>query len=131
METGIIDNGFQWKYGLFLIILGFFSNWTNAKPATEGAMLLCRVVGDVVSTVKNQHLQGNKLLLVQPVDLDTHTPTGVELIAVDHAQAGAGDLVLVNKEGGSARLMLQDEESPAQAVVVAVVDGIDLLEGAT
>lgn len=91
-------------------------------------MLLCRVVGNVVSTVKNAHLSGCKLLLVQPVDLDTRTATGVELIAVDHVQAGEGDLVLVNKEGGSARLMLGDEESPAQAVVVAVVDGMDIRE---
>ncbi|RME01820.1 MAG: hypothetical protein D6814_00755 [Calditrichaeota bacterium] len=90
-------------------------------------MLLCRVVGDVVSTVKNPHLQSYKLMLVQPVDLDTLTPTGVELIAVDRVQAGEGDLVLVNKEGGSARLMLQDEQTPAQAVIVAVVDNLDLM----
>jgi microcompartment protein CcmK/EutM len=90
-------------------------------------MLLCRVVGDVVSTIKNQHLKGEKLLLVQPVDLDTNTPTGNELIAVDKVQAGDGDLVLVNKEGGSARLILDNPLTPVQAVIVAVVDGMDLI----
>ena len=91
-------------------------------------MILCRVVGDVVSTIKNAHLQTYKLLLVRPVELDTHTPAGSELIAVDRVQAGGGDLVLVNKEGGSARLILEDEQTPVQAVIVAVVDDLDLLE---
>lgn len=89
-------------------------------------MILCRVVGDVVSTIKNEHLTGKKLLLVQPVDLDTRTPIGIELIAVDTVQAGDGDLVIVNKEGGSARLILDDPRTPVQAVIIGVVDGIDL-----
>ncbi|MDQ7053458.1 MAG: EutN/CcmL family microcompartment protein [candidate division KSB1 bacterium] len=91
-------------------------------------MILCRVVGDVVSTVKNEHLHGKKLLLVQPVDLDTRSPAGATLIAVDHVQAGAGDLVLVNKEGGSARLMLADDRTPVQAVIVAVVDDLEVMK---
>lgn len=90
-------------------------------------MLLCRVVGDVVSTIKNKQLTGEKLLLVQPVDLDTQTPMGNELIAVDKVQAGDGDLVLVNKEGGSARLILKNPATPVQAVIVAVVDGLDVV----
>ncbi|MFQ5632691.1 MAG: EutN/CcmL family microcompartment protein [bacterium] len=90
-------------------------------------MLLCRVVGDVVSTIKNPQLKGEKLLLVQPVDLDTQSPTGNELIAVDKVQAGDGDLVLVNKEGGSARMMLDNPRTPVQAVIVAVVDGMDVI----
>ncbi len=91
-------------------------------------MILCRVVGDVVSTVKNEHLHGKKLLLVQPVDLDTRSPAGATLIAVDHVQAGDGDLVLVNKEGGSARLMLADDHTPVQAVIVAVVDDLEVMK---
>lgn len=90
-------------------------------------MLLCRVVGDVVSTIKNTQLKGEKLLLVQPVDLDAHSPAGNELIAVDKVQAGDGDLVLVNKEGGSARLMLDNPRTPVQAVIVAVVDGMEVV----
>lgn len=89
-------------------------------------MIISRVVGDVVSTQKNPHLEGHKLLLVQPVDLDGETAIGTSMIALDKVDAGEGDLVLVNKEGGSARIMLQDEEVPVQAVVVAVIDGIDV-----
>jgi ethanolamine utilization protein EutN len=91
-------------------------------------MLICRVVGDVVSTQKNAHLEGHKLLLVQPVDLDGTTPLGTSLIAVDKVDAGDGDLVLVNKEGGSARLLLDDDEIPVQAVIVGVIDGMDVVK---
>lgn len=91
-------------------------------------MQLCRVIGDVVSTIKNRELTGTKLLLVQPVDLDLQTPAGKEMIAIDHAQAGENDLVLVNREGGSARQVLKNPKSPAQAVIIAVVDGIDVPE---
>lgn len=89
-------------------------------------MLICRVVGDVVSTIKNQHLKGHKLLLVQPVDLDGTTPKGETIIALDKADAGPQDLVLVNREGGSARLLLGDPKIPVQAVIVGVVDDIDV-----
>ncbi len=89
-------------------------------------MLICRIVGDVVSTQKNAHLQGHKLLLVQPVELDQKTPKGNSMIAIDRVSAGKDDLVLVNKEGSSARLILGDDENPVQAVIVGVIDGIDV-----
>ena len=91
-------------------------------------MLICRVVGDVVSTQKNIHLEGHKLLLVQPVDLDGRTPMGTSMIAVDKVDAGDGDLVLVNKEGGSARMLLGDDEIPVQAVIVGVIDGMEVVK---
>ena len=89
-------------------------------------MLICRVVGDVVSTIKNQHLKGHKLLLVQPVDLDGQTPKGETIIALDKVDAGPQDLVLVNREGGGARLLLGDPKIPVQAVIVGVIDNIDV-----
>ena len=89
-------------------------------------MTICRIVGDVVSTHKNAHLQGHKLLLVQPVELDKKTPKGNSMIAIDRVNAGMDDLVLVNKEGSSARLILGDDENPVQAVIVGVIDGMDV-----
>ncbi|MCG8604502.1 EutN/CcmL family microcompartment protein [bacterium] len=89
-------------------------------------MIISRVVGDVVSTQKNANFEGHKLLIVQPVEPDGDTPRGPSMIALDKVDAGASDLVLVNKEGSSARLLLDNEEIPVQAVVVAVIDGIDL-----
>jgi len=89
-------------------------------------MMICKIAGDVVSTQKNSHLQGYKLLLAQPVELDLTTPAGISLIAIDKVGAGKDDIVLVNKEGSSARLLLGDEEIPVQAVIVAVIDDIDI-----
>ena len=89
-------------------------------------MLICRIVGNIVSTHKTAHLQGHKLLLVQPVELDQKTPKGNSMIAIDRVNAGKDDLVLVNKEGSSARLILGDDENPVQAVIVGVIDGIDV-----
>ncbi|KAA0227185.1 ethanolamine utilization protein EutN [candidate division KSB1 bacterium] len=88
-------------------------------------MLICRVVGDVVSTIKNEHLHGHKLLLVQPVELDGKTEKGETLIAVDKVDAGPHDLVLVNREGGGARMLLDNPKIPVQAVIVGVIDALD------
>lgn len=89
-------------------------------------MLICRVVGDVVSTIKNEHLKSHKLLLVQPVDLDGHTPKGEALIAVDKVDAGPQDLVLVNREGGAARILLNNPKIPVQAVIVGIIDNFEI-----
>ena len=91
-------------------------------------MILCRVTGSVTSTQKNEHLRHNKLLICQPVLLDGLTPEGPSFLALDVAQAGASDLVLVNKEGSGARLIFEDEKIPVQCVVVAVVDDLDLAD---
>lgn len=89
-------------------------------------MILCRVQGSVTSTQKNEHLRRNKLLICQPVGLDGKTPEGPSFLALDVAQAGPHDLVLVNKEGSGARLIFEDEKIPLQTVVVAVVDDLEL-----
>lgn len=89
-------------------------------------MILCRVTGDVVSTVRHEKLAGRRLLLCQPVQLDAKTPQGGSFMAVDVAQAGTGDLVLVIREGSGARLIFQDDKIPLEAVVVAVVDDLEV-----
>ena len=89
-------------------------------------MILCRVVGDAVAPVKNEHLEGAKLLLCQPVDLADQPKGGASLVALDRVQAGPGDLVLVNKEGGGARIVYRNDATPIQCVIVAVVDGFDI-----
>ena len=90
-------------------------------------MLICRVVGEIVSTIKNPHLEGSKLLIVQPLNLKNE-PEGASIIAVDIVDAGLDDLVLVNKEGGSARTLLDDEKVPLQAVIIGVIDGVEVFD---
>ncbi|MBA2440408.1 MAG: EutN/CcmL family microcompartment protein [Thermoleophilaceae bacterium] len=88
-------------------------------------MFIARVIGDVVSTHKHAHLAGKKLLLVKRLALDG-SEEGAELIALDVIGVGSGERVLVVQEGGSARALFDDPDIPAQAVVVGVVDRIDL-----
>ena len=90
-------------------------------------MLIAKVTGSVVSTHKNDHLVGHKLLIVQPLDL-RGIPDGSDIIALDKVDAGVGDSVLLMREGGSARITLEDEKIPVQAVVVGVIDHVDFLE---
>ena len=88
-------------------------------------MYLARVVGDVVSTHKNERLEGKKLLLVRRLTLEDR-PEGVEVIALDVVDAGVGDKVLVVQEGSSARKIFEDPRIPVQAVIVGVVDRVDI-----
>jgi len=90
-------------------------------------MLICKVVGEMVSTVKDSTLEGHKLLIVQPMNLKNQ-PEGASIIAVDIVDAGPEDLVLVNKEGSSARVLLENEKVPVQAVIVGVIDGVDVFD---
>jgi ethanolamine utilization protein EutN len=84
-------------------------------------MTICRVTGSVVSTHKNEHLEGHKIMVVQPVDLN-RKPIGGDLLALDEVDAGIGDLVLVMREGGSARIIFENKKIPVQAVIVGVID---------
>jgi microcompartment protein CcmK/EutM len=83
-------------------------------------MLLARVVGNVVSTIKDESHCGKKLLLVEFIGLDKK-PYGTRQIAFDAADAGVGDIVLVNVDGG-ATIMILGEKAVADWVVCGVVD---------
>jgi microcompartment protein CcmK/EutM len=88
-------------------------------------MILGRVIGNVVSTIKLPVLEGHKLLLVRPVD-PSGKPRGKSLLALDGAQAGPGDTVLVLEEGNSSRMILGEAMAPVRSMVVAVVDQVTL-----
>jgi microcompartment protein CcmK/EutM len=86
-----------------------------------------KVIGSVVATIKISHLEGRRLLLVNRLDLDAQE-TGDYDIAVDVAQAGPGDTVLVIDEGNGARQILGIDPGAVRAVVVGVVDEVALAE---
>jgi len=85
------------------------------------------VTGEVVSTEKHPEFRGHKLLLVRSLGLDGR-PRGGESVAIDTVDAGIGDRVLVNKEGGCARMVLKNDRIPVQALIVGVVDGFHVEE---
>lgn len=90
-------------------------------------MYLAGVVGDVVATHRHAELAGRKLLLVRRQGLDGSLE-GPEIVALDVIGVGVGERVLVVQEGGAARTLFGNPKIPAQAVVVGVVDQVDLLE---
>ena len=68
-------------------------------------MKLARVVGNVVSTVKDAGFAGQKLMIVDYIDEDGNL-TGNQAIAFDVADAGIGDTVIVNVDCGAANMFL-------------------------
>jgi len=86
-------------------------------------MKLCKVTGNIVSTVKTNSHFHLKLMIVHPVDRKGQM-IGESFIAVDNAQSGIGEFVLVMEEGSSARQLLGDSESAVDAIIIGVIDQI-------
>jgi microcompartment protein CcmK/EutM len=90
----------------------------------ETAMLIARVVGDVVSTIKDDKIVGRKLLIVREVTVENEL-VGKPIVAVDTVDAGIGDVVLI-AQGSSARQTLTTKDTPTDAVVMAIVDSLEV-----
>lgn len=88
-------------------------------------MILGKVIGTVVSTVKHPEYKGLKLLVVQPVNGEGK-PAGESFIAVDDVQAGVGDTVLAIREGNGARQIFKRTDFPIRAVIVGIVDDVNI-----
>jgi microcompartment protein CcmK/EutM len=89
-------------------------------------MLLARIVGTVVATRKDPRLVSNKLLLARPVDPKGKVE-GNYLVAVDTVDAGIGETVLI-VSGSSARMASGMKDCPVDAVIVGIIDAIDVPE---
>ncbi|MBD3348340.1 MAG: ethanolamine utilization protein EutN [Candidatus Eisenbacteria bacterium] len=87
-------------------------------------MNLGKVVGTVVSTQKDGKLTGAKLQVVRQVDLEG-AETGAFVVAVDAVGAGPGELVLY-ASGSSARQTAVTKDRPADAVIMAIVDSLEV-----
>jgi ethanolamine utilization protein EutN len=94
-------------------------------------MFLARVEGSVVATKKEASMNGRKLLLLRPQLVDEKNPSQFRpgtntLVAVDSVGAGLGELVLFC-QGSSARLAGGLKEAPVDAVIIGIVDVVDVL----
>ena len=87
-------------------------------------MLIARVVGTAISTVKDEKVKGRKLLILKQTD-PAGKLIGKPFVAVDLVDAGEGELVLTG-HGSSARQTDLTKDCPVDAVVVAVVDTLDV-----
>ncbi|MBZ0236160.1 MAG: EutN/CcmL family microcompartment protein [Deltaproteobacteria bacterium] len=91
-------------------------------------MRLCRVLGNVTATAKHAAFAGRTLLVVQPLD-EHGADAGDSFIAIDHAQAGPGDRVLVLTEGNGVRQILKmGDVVPIRSMVVGIVDHVEVSE---
>ncbi len=84
-------------------------------------MRLARVVGNIVSTIKDEYYRSYKLMLVEFLRPDG-MPEGTRRIAFDCVDAGVGDVVLVNTDGGAANLLLDDGKVIADLTICGIVD---------
>ena len=87
-------------------------------------MFLGRVVGRVVSTVKDKNLEGRRLLVIQPLKADL-TPTGKRLVMLDSVGAGADELIYWCRGKESSFPFLPDEV-PTDNTIVGIVDELHL-----
>lgn len=83
-------------------------------------MQLARVIGSVVSTVKNESLTGRKFLIIQPLSADLK-PNGKPLVALDAVGAGAGELVFWCR-GKEASFPFKREDTPTDCTIVGIID---------
>lgn len=88
-------------------------------------MLVCRVLGNVVSTNKTEKLVGLKLMVMSQYNFTNHTVEGPTFVAVDTVGAGEGEVVLV-VNGSSARQTAQTDQKPVDAAIVAIIDSIEV-----
>jgi len=87
-------------------------------------MLIAKVIGTTVSTIKDEKLTGRKLLILRQTD-ETGVPFGKPYVAVDTLDAGISDLVLT-AHGSSGRQTTQTSNSPVDAVIMAVIDHLEV-----
>jgi len=94
-------------------------------------MFLARVEGSVVATKKDPSMNGRKLLVLRPQLVDDKDPTKFRqgantIVAVDSVGAGIGELVMFC-QGSSARLAPNLKDAPVDAVIIGIVDSVDVL----
>ncbi|TES93208.1 MAG: ethanolamine utilization protein EutN [Anaerolineales bacterium] len=87
-------------------------------------MRIAKVIGTTISTIKDETLKGRKLLILRQTDEGGET-YGQPYVAVDTLDAGIGDLVLT-AHGSGGRQTYLTRNSPVDAVIMAVIDHMEL-----
>lgn len=87
-------------------------------------MILGKVIGNVVSTIRAVGYDSKTVLIIQPID-PSGNPKGKSFLAIDTVQAGVGDTVITLDEGSSAKIVIKEPQtSTIKVVVVGIVDHI-------
>ncbi len=88
-------------------------------------MILARVKGEVVSTIRHPFYTGRRVLLLDRIAPDGRESGGY-LVAIDSVDAGPGQIVLVIDEGNSARQIVNSTDAPVRSVIIGIVDQINV-----
>ena len=89
-------------------------------------MIIGRIIGNIVATRKDQRLEGQKLLIVRPINPRGEDEAGY-LVAIDTVGAGYRERVLV-VSGSSARLAEGMKDKPVDAAIVGIIDTIEVTD---
>jgi len=87
-------------------------------------MILSKVVGKIVATTKSEGLNGKKILIVAPIDMDGNI-SGKEFVSIDSVGAGIGDQILVTKGSVSTYAFDKNLVLPIDSAIVAIIDVIE------
>lgn len=87
-------------------------------------MIICKVIGQAVSTVKDKRLKGYRMLIVSRLGSDLDEVTD-QLVALDSVGAGEGEVVGV-VQGAPAQRAFEPEEIPIDAAVIAIFDSLSI-----
>ena len=88
-------------------------------------MQLARVIGSIVSTRKSERLEGLKLLVAVPIDMDTMQEKGAPFVTVDSVGAGEGEIVMW-AGGSSSRQTDLTTGKPVDSTIIGIVDFVDI-----
>jgi ethanolamine utilization protein EutN len=86
-------------------------------------MIIGKVVGAAIASIKLDALKASKILVVCPADAQGNA-TGAAFLAVDLVGAGDGELVVVS-QGSSARMAIGQNTSPVDAAIIGILDTIN------
>jgi len=88
-------------------------------------MFYGKVIGNIVATIKVKELEGKKIRIVRPVDMQTGLEYGKFIVALDITDSGIGDYVGY-EDGKEAAWAFEPEEVPTDATIVAIIDDINI-----
>jgi ethanolamine utilization protein EutN len=80
------------------------------------------VVGTATATVKHPSMNGWKLLVVQPYQVDGKTPDGEPVLAIDSCGAGRGQRVIITSDGAGTRALVESDNTPVRWSVLGIAD---------
>ncbi len=88
-------------------------------------MFYGKVIGNIVATIKVKGLEGKKIQIIKPIDMQTGLEYEKFIVALDTTDSGAGDYVGY-EDGKEAAWAFEPEEVPTDATIVAIIDDVNI-----